>query len=301
MNFTEKENYNFNDLVEIVKILRAPDGCPWDREQTHKSIRSNFIEETYEAVEAIDTDDLDLLKEELGDVLLQVALHAEIESEQGTFDINDVCDGICKKLIIRHPHVFGDVNADTTEKVLKNWDAIKMKTKSQKTQTQAILSVSRALPSLMRSTKIQQKAAKVGFDWENVNGALDKLFEECEELKAAVENNDVENQREELGDVLFSAVNVARFLNIDSEHALYDACDKFTDRFSSVEKLANERGIDMKTAPLSVLDALWDEVKLSKNYYLEVYYYEQNRTYCCSCRAERTFKEGCRKGSFFNN
>ena len=182
MNFTEKENYNFNDLVEIVKILRAPDGCPWDREQTHKSIRSNFIEETYEAVEAIDTDDLDLLKEELGDVLLQVALHAEIESEQGTFDINDVCDGICKKLIIRHPHVFGDVNADTTEKVLKNWDAIKMKTKSQKTQTQAILSVSRALPSLMRSTKIQQKAAKVGFDWENVNGALDKLFEECEEL-----------------------------------------------------------------------------------------------------------------------
>ena len=183
MNFTEKENYNFNDLVEIVKILRAPDGCPWDREQTHKSIRSNFIEETYEAVEAIDTDDLDLLKEELGDVLLQVALHAEIESEQGTFDINDVCDGICKKLIIRHPHVFGDVDADTTEKVLKNWDAIKMKTKSQKTQTQAILSVSKALPSLMRSTKIQQKAAKVGFDWENVNGALDKLFEECEELK----------------------------------------------------------------------------------------------------------------------
>ena len=247
MNFTEKENYNFNDLVEIVKILRAPDGCPWDREQTHKSIRSNFIEETYEAVEAIDTDDLDLLKEELGDVLLQVALHAEIESEQGTFDINDVCDGICKKLIIRHPHVFGDVNADTTEQVLKNWDAIKMKTKSQKTQTQAILSVSKALPSLMRSTKIQQKAAKVGFDWENVNGALDKLFEECE-------------------DVLFSAVNVARFLNIDSEHALYDACDKFTDRFSSVEKLANERGIDMKTAPLSVLDSLWDEVKLSKNY-----------------------------------
>ena len=162
MNFTEKENYNFNDLVEIVKILRAPDGCPWDREQTHKSIRSNFIEETYEAVEAIDTDDLDLLKEELGDVLLQVALHAEIESEQGTFDINDVCDGICKKLIIRHPHVFGDVNADTTEQVLKNWDAIKMKTKSQKTQTQAILSVSKALPSLMRSTKIQQKAAKVG-------------------------------------------------------------------------------------------------------------------------------------------
>lgn len=183
MNFTEKENYNFNDLVEIVKILRAPDGCPWDREQTHKSIRSNFIEETYEAVEAIDTEDLDLLKEELGDVLLQVAMHAEIESEQGTFDINDVCDGICKKLIIRHPHVFGDVNADTTEKVLKNWDAIKMKTKSQKTQTQAILSVSKALPSLMRSTKIQQKAAKVGFDWENVTVRLISFLKNVKSLK----------------------------------------------------------------------------------------------------------------------
>lgn len=265
MDFKEKENYNFEDLVEIVKVLRSPGGCPWDREQTHKSIRSNFIEETYEAIEAIDTDDLNLLKEELGDVLLQVALHSEMESEKGTFNINDVCDGICKKLIIRHPHVFGNVEADNTETVLKNWDAIKMQTKSQKTQTQAIQSVSRALPSLMRSAKIQQKASKVGFDWENVDGALDKLFEECNELRDAIKNNDAENQREELGDVLFSVVNVSRFLGIDSEHALYDACDKFTDRFSSVEKLANERGIDMKTAPLSLLDSLWDEVKYKQN------------------------------------
>ena len=261
MNFKEKSNYNFDDLIEIVKILRSPGGCPWDREQTHKSIRSNFIEETYEAVEAIDTDDLELLKEELGDVLLQVALHSEIESEKGTFTINDVCDEICKKLIIRHPHVFGDVNADTTDQVLKNWDAIKMRTKSQKTQSQAMESVSKALPSLMRSTKIQQKAAKVGFDWDSVDGAVDKLFEECNELKLAIENNDKENQREELGDVLFSAVNVARFLKIDSEHALYDACNKFTDRFSSVEKLATERGIDMKTASITELNSLWDEVK----------------------------------------
>ncbi len=262
MNFKEKPEYNFNDLVEIVKILRSPNGCPWDREQTHKSIRSNFIEETYEAVEAIDTDDTELLKEELGDVLLQVALHSEMESEKNTFTIDDVCDGICKKLIVRHPHVFGDVNADTTDQVLKNWDAIKMHTKSQKTQTQAMQSVSKALPSLMRSTKIQQKAAKVGFDWDNVDGAFDKLFEECSELKAAVNSNDRDNQREELGDVLFSVVNVARFLNIDSEHALYDACDKFTNRFSLVESLAKERGIDMKTASLSTLDSLWEEVKI---------------------------------------
>ena len=254
----------FGRLLDVMDELRVK--CPWDRVQTFESLRSSTIEETYELVDALLDHDMKNVKKELGDLLLHVIFYSKIASEEGAFDIADVADTECDKLIFRHPHVFGDVNADTTEKVLKNWDAIKMKTKSQKTQTQAILSVSKALPSLMRSTKIQQKAAKVGFDWENVNGALDKLFEECEELKAAVKNNDAENQREELGDVLFSAVNVARFLNIDSEHALYDACDKFTDRFSSVEKLANERGIDMKTAPLSVLDSLWDEVKLSKNY-----------------------------------
>lgn len=265
MDFKEKNNYNFDDLVEIVKILRSPGGCPWDREQTHKSIRSNFIEETYEAIEAIDTEDTELLKEELGDVLLQVALHSQIESEKKSFNINDVCDGVCKKLIIRHPHVFGDVKADTTEQVLNNWNDIKMQTKSQKSQAQAMQSVSRSLPSLMRSTKIQQKAAKTGFDWDSADGALEKLFEECNELKAAILSNDEENEREEIGDVLFSAVNVARLLNIDSEHALYDACDKFTNRFSKVEFLANERGIDMKTASLSELDSLWDEVKINKN------------------------------------
>ncbi len=266
MDFKRKPEYDFNDLIEIVRILRAPGGCPWDREQTHKSIRANFIEETYEAVEAIDTDDLDLLKEELGDVLLQVALHSQMESENGNFNINDVCDGICKKLIIRHPHVFGNVNAETTDEVLKNWDAIKMQTKSQKTQTEAMQSVSRALPSLMRSAKVQQKAAKAGFDWKDVAGALGKLYEECDELKAAILGDDKDGQREELGDLLFSAVNVSRFLGIDSEHALYDACDKFITRFSKVEALAKEREIDMKTANLSELDSLWDEVKiLEKN------------------------------------
>lgn len=261
MDFEFKSQYSFDDLIKIVRVLRAPGGCPWDREQTHKSIRANFIEETYEAIEAIDTEDIELLKEELGDVMLQVAMHAEMEHEQGTFDINDVIDGVCKKLVVRHPHVFGDLSAENTNEALSNWDAVKMQTKSQKTQTEAMQSVSRALPSLMRSAKIQGKAAKVGFDWECVDGALDKLYEECDELKEAIRNNDKANQREELGDVLFSAVNVARFLDIDSEHALYDACDKFTDRFSKVEQLACERGIDMKTASISELDSLWDEVK----------------------------------------
>lgn len=261
MDFEIKSQYNFDDLIKIVRVLRAPGGCPWDMEQTHKSIRANFIEETYEAIEAIDTEDTELLKEELGDVMLQVAMHAEMENEQGTFDINDVIDGVCKKLVVRHPHVFDDLSANNTGEALSNWDAVKMQTKSQKTQTEAMLSVSRALPSLMRSAKIQGKAAKVGFDWESVDGAVDKLYEECDELKEAIKNNDKANQREELGDVLFSAVNVARFLDIDSEHALYDACDKFTNRFSKVEQLAFERGINMKTASISELDSLWDEVK----------------------------------------
>lgn len=261
MKFTEKENYNFDDLVEIMKFLRAPDGCPWDRVQTHESIRSNFIEETYEVIEAIDNKDDELLREELGDVLLQVVFHSEIAQEDSAFDINDVINELCQKLIIRHPHVFSDVKADNSEEALKSWDNVKMKTKSQKKQSQAMDSVSKALPSLMRAAKIQQKAAKVGFDWENVDGALKKIDEESSELRDAIRNDDRENQAEELGDLLFSVVNVARFLKIDSEKALYDACDKFTDRFRKLENLAEQRNINVKTASLSELDSLWDEVK----------------------------------------
>ncbi len=264
MDFQEKQNYDFNDLVEIVRILRAPGGCPWDMAQTHKSIRSNFIEETYEAIEAIDNNDKALLREELGDVLLQVALHAEMEREEGTFDMNDIVSDLCKKLIVRHPHVFGDKSADSEQQALQNWDAVKMQTKQQKSQTEAMKSVSRALPSLMRSEKIQRKSAKVGFDWDTVDGALDKLYEEYNELRVAIGHGSVENQSEELGDLLFSAVNVSRFLGIDSEKALYDACDKYIKRFSMVEQLAEERGIDMKTAELSQLDSLWEEVKIKQ-------------------------------------
>ena len=264
MDFQKKPTYDFNDLVEIVKILRAPGGCPWDMAQTHRSIRSNFIEETYEAIEAIDTGDTALLREELGDVLLQVALHTEMEREAGSFDMNDVCDDLCKKLIVRHPHVFGDKSAANEQQALQNWDAVKMELKQQKSQTEAMNSVSRALPALMRSEKVQRKSAKVGFDWDTVDGALDKLYEEYNELKVAIDHGGVEQQSEELGDLLFSAVNVSRFLGIDSEKALYDACDKYIKRFSMVEQLADERGIDMKTAELSQLDSLWEEVKIKQ-------------------------------------
>lgn len=184
-----------------------------------------------------------------------------MESEQGNFDINDVCDEVCKKLIVRHPHVFADTIADTPEQVLTNWDKIKMDTKSQKTQSEVLSSVSKALPALMYSQKIQKKAAKVGFDFENTNDTLLKVEEELSELKTAIENNDADNMCEELGDLLFSVVNVARFIKVDSEKALYDATVKFTDRFSKVEQLCKERSIDMAEASLSTLDSLWDEVK----------------------------------------
>ena len=199
MEYQQKDKYTFDDLIEIVKILRAPGGCPWDRAQTHKSIRSNFIEETYEAIEAIDTGDTELLREELGDVLMQVALHCEMEREAGSFDINDVCDGVCKKLIYRHPHVFGDVTAENPEQALNSWDAAKMKSKSQTTYSDAMRSISKALPALMRSEKIQKKASKVGFDWDNALGAMTKLTEECNELNVAIALGNSKNQLEEVG------------------------------------------------------------------------------------------------------
>lgn len=263
VDFIQKESYNVQDLVEIMKILRAPGGCPWDAEQTHESIKKNLIEETYEVIEAINKDDKELLCEELGDLLMQVVFHAQMEVEAGVFDFDTVADGVCKKLIERHPHVFGDVSISGVDDVLTNWDAIKRKTKKQKTTTESMLSVPRELPALMRATKLQKKAADVGFDWNEVSGALDKLEEEIAELRAAISNNDSENMTEELGDILFSAVNVSRFIKADAEEALTAASDKFLARFTKVEALANERGIDMKAVGIDELDRLWDEAKSS--------------------------------------
>ena len=260
-NFNFKERYDVNDLIDIVEILRSPGGCPWDIEQDHKSIRRDFLEETYEVIEAINKDDRDGLLEELGDVLLQVVFHTQIEREKNSFDLNDVADGICKKMIERHPHVFGNVNAETSEQVLENWDVIKKQTKQQKSQTESMLSIPREFPALMRADKVQKKAAKVGFDWDSVDGALDKVSEELEELKEAITMGVVENANEELGDLLFSVVNVSRFIKVDSEEALTSATDKFIDRFSKVEKMANDRGLNMKETDLAELDKLWDLAK----------------------------------------
>jgi tetrapyrrole methylase family protein / MazG family protein len=260
-NFTFKDSYNMDDLVEIIAILRAPGGCPWDAEQTHESIKKNFIEETYEVIEAINKKSPEMLREELGDVLLQVVLHTQMASENNAFTFDDVCDEICKKLIIRHPHVFGDVTVSDTGEVLKNWDAIKMQTKKQKSVTESIDSIPRELPALMRAQKVQHKAAKAGFDWDDIGGALDKVSEEANEVKEALAENDKKHVSEEIGDLLFACVNVCRFADTDGEEALTAATDKFAARFAIVERLAKERGIDMKTATIETLDEMWDEAK----------------------------------------
>ncbi|MBQ9980803.1 MAG: nucleoside triphosphate pyrophosphohydrolase [Oscillospiraceae bacterium] len=258
VDFIKKNCYTIEDLRAIMALLRSEQGCPWDREQTHQSIRRNFIEEAYEAVEAIDEEDAEHLKEELGDVLLQVVFHARMEEEKGVFNLDDVADRVCKKLVLRHPHIFGDVKADNSEQVLNNWEEIKKLEKGQETTTDSMESVCRAMPGLWRAEKVQKKARKVGFDWNDANGALDKLEEEVAELRCAAPGVQAE---EELGDVLFAAVNAARFMDVDPEQAINRACDKFISRFSKVEKLAAESGRDLKNMSLEEMDALWDKAK----------------------------------------
>ena len=256
VDFQRAEFYNIQDLRKIMALLRAPGGCPWDMAQTHQSIRANMLEEAYEAVGAIDCMDMDNLKEELGDVLLQVVFHACMAQEAGYFTFDDVVDGICKKLIYRHPHVFGTVEARDPEGALSAWDAQKRAEKGQKTAADALDSVARALPGLTRASKLQSKAAKAGFDWEEVSPALDKLSEELEELKTAIREGS--NVEEELGDLLFAAVKVGRFVQVDGEQALQGACEKFIRRFRAVERLA-EGPLDQMDVP--ALEALWRQAK----------------------------------------
>lgn len=259
VDLVSKKSYDCNDLVEIVRILRAPGGCPWDAEQTHQSIRRGFLEEAYEVAEAIDENSPEHLKEELGDVLLQVVFHASIAQEDGWFDLDDVADGICKKLIYRHPHVFGDVTVQSTGEVLTNWEELKRKEKGQASNADAVDAVARSLPALWRAEKVQKKAAKCGFDWDDVSGAADKLSEEADELRRALKGDG--DPVEELGDLLFAAVNTARFLKADPEDCLNAATDKFAARFRKVEGAAAAQGKLLEDMTLAEMDKLWDEVK----------------------------------------
>lgn len=256
VNFQMAENYSMEDLLKIMQLLRGPGGCPWDRTQTHQSIRANMLEEAYEAADAIDRMDMDNLKEELGDVLLQVVFHASMAREAGAFGFDDVVDGICKKLVYRHPHVFGTVEARDPDGALSAWDAQKRKEKGQSTAGDAMDSVARALPALTRAAKLQSKAAKAGFDWREVSPALDKLSEELEEFRTAVREDS--NVEEELGDLLFAAVKAGRFAGVDGEAALQGACEKFIRRFRAVEALA-EGPLDALDVP--ELEALWRRAK----------------------------------------
>ncbi len=256
VNFQMAETCGMDDLLKIVELLRSPGGCPWDMAQTHQSIRANMLEEAYEAADAIDQGDMDNLKEELGDVLLQVVFHASMARQAGCFTFEDVVDGICKKLVYRHPHVFGEVEARDGAEALSVWDAQKRVEKGQSTAGDALDSVARALPALTRAASLQRKAAKAGFDWREISPALDKLSEEMEELRAAVRENT--NVEEELGDLLFAAVKVGRFAGVDGETALQNACEKFIRRFRAVERLA-EGPLDRLDVP--TLEALWRQAK----------------------------------------
>ena len=231
----EAERFDFSDFVQIMKRLRADDGCEWDRAQTHDSIRINLIEEAYELLEAIDAKDKDMMKEECGDVLMQAIFHTEIAEKEGDFDYADMLTALCRKLIDRHTHIFGTNHANTPEEALAFWNEAKKKEKKYSSYADAMNKVPKNLPSLLYAEKLQKRAKKSGFDWPSVDGALEKVVEELEELKSATP----ETRNEEAGDLLFAAVNVLRFYKVDPEMALHDASIKFFKRFEIVERLAS--------------------------------------------------------------
>ena len=255
---------DFQDLLDIIETLRNPGGCPWDREQTHESLKSALLEECYEVIDAIENKDEDALIEELGDVLLQVVFHASIGKEDGYFDIMDVIGGISNKMINRHPHVFGNEEANTSEQVLVNWDEIKKEEKGIKTLTEEMQNIAKSLPATTRAYKVQKKAKKVGFDWDDVNCAMDKVKEELNEIKEVYNCEDKSIIEGEVGDLLFACINVARFLEVDGELALDKTIKKFIKRFSYIENEAIKNNKNLKDMTLEEMDKLWEEAKTSE-------------------------------------
>lgn len=244
------------NLIDVVAKLRAPNGCPWDREQTHKSLKPNMLEEAYETIDAIDSNDMDNLREELGDVLLQVVLHAQIASEEGAFNIEDVAKELKEKLIHRHPHVFGNEKVSSTSDVLKNWDKLKQE---EKTYRKSVMDgISKAQSALMSAQKISKKAVKTGFEWPNEQALYDCIFSEYEEFKAAKQEGDKDHMEEEFGDILFATVNLARWNKIDAEQALIRANKKFMARFRKMEEIAEK---PLNDYSFEEYDALWEKAK----------------------------------------
>jgi tetrapyrrole methylase family protein/MazG family protein len=242
-------------LSKIVARLRSPDGCPWDREQTHESLKPHLLEECYELIDAIDAGDEKELKEELGDLLLQVVLHSQMAAENKRFTLDDVAEVIANKLVHRHPHVFGELRLADSDAVLNQWDRIKRAEKTDRVS--AIDGVPKALPALARAQKIQEKAARIGFDWSDATGPLEKIREELREVESA----DGRQLDEEIGDLLFAVVNFARKKRVDAEQILIRATSKFAARFQMMEHLAKERGLELRSLSLEAMDKIWDEVK----------------------------------------
>lgn len=245
---------------ETVARLRAPDGCPWDQEQTHQTLRNNLLEEAYEVLAAIDADAASELCQELGDLLMQIAMHVQIATEAGEFKFADVISRIDAKLKRRHPHVFGDVVVKGTQDVLRNWEAIKAGERAEKGEVyrSRLDGVPATLPALARAQEIGDRAARTGFDWPDLTGVLTKLSEEVAELRAA---EDAERREQEMGDLLFTLVNIARWLKVDAESALRGACDRFTGRYAEMERTARAQGVDLADLPLADQDALWEQAK----------------------------------------
>jgi len=254
-----KNKKDFNDLLSIIEVLRGQDGCPWDREQTHQSLKKALIEESYEVIDAIDQEDDESLIEELGDVLLQVVFHASIGKEDGYFDISDIIEGICNKMISRHPHVFKNANElNSAEEVLVKWDELKKKEKGYNSITEEMNGITKGLPALLRAHKVQEKAKKVGFDFDDVSFAIDKVKEELNEVIDVYNTENMEKIKEELGDLFFSCVNVARFFKVDEEIALNYTIDKFIKRFAYIEKNAKEKNIELIDMNMEEMDKLWE-------------------------------------------
>ena len=264
MSDFSKEAYRFEDLLEIMRRLRAPGGCPWDAEQTLDSLRRYILEESHELVEAIEDEDIAHICEECGDVLLQVVFIATIAREKELFGIDDVIHGICRKLVMRHPHVFGDIEVADAAEVSRNWERIKAaERKGRESDSSAMAGIPRSLPALLRAYRIQERAAKKGFDWKrgDLRPVRDKVLEELGEFKTEIEGLNGEAAREELGDLFFALVNLARHMGVDPENALQAANAKFDARFRDVEKLAQEDGQEMETMSLEELDTLWVKAK----------------------------------------
>lgn len=259
---SETQRSSFEELVAVMARLRAEGGCPWDREQTHASLKPYLVEETYEALEAIDRGDDAELCRELGDVLLQVVFHAQIASEQGRFTVEEVGRAIVDKLIRRHPHVFGQTQVEGAAQVLVNWERIKQEERQEEDKPDSVLEgVPRQLPALLRAQRIQHKAARVGFDWPSLAGPLDKVEEELAELRQACQDGTPPALEEEFGDLLFALVNTSRFLKIDAEDALRRAVDKFERRFRAVEATFRAQGRQLQESTLEEMDQVWDQVK----------------------------------------